>query len=65
MESFHVKYFERALVQNCTTLKNMALDMDKKDDSLLQNLGQKGKERKEEINDGEIKQLHMKHGVKK
>ena len=47
------------------TLKNMALDMDKKDDSLLQNLGQKGKERKEEINDGEIKQLHMKHGVKK
>ena len=46
MESFHVKYFERALVQNCTTLKNMALDMDKKDDSMLQNLGQKGKERR-------------------
>ncbi len=40
-------------------------DLDELEDKDLKTLGEKGKEKKEEANEGEVKQLHAKHNVKK
>ena len=40
-------------------------DLEELEDKDLKKLGEKGKEKKEEVNMGEVKVLHMKHGVKK
>jgi putative nucleotidyltransferase with HDIG domain len=40
-------------------------DLEELEDKDLKTLGEKGKEKKEEANEGEVKQLHMKHNVKK
>lgn len=39
--------------------------LDELEDKDLKTLGEKGKEKKEEVNEGEVKQLHAKHNVKK
>jgi tRNA nucleotidyltransferase (CCA-adding enzyme) len=46
-------------------LRERALDLDEQDDATLKALGEKGKEKKEEINEEEIGKLHAKHKVKK
>ena len=40
-------------------------DLEELEDKDLKVLGEKGKEKKEGVNESEVKQLHMKHGVKK
>jgi hypothetical protein len=40
-------------------------DFDELADKDLKTLGEKGKDKKEEANEGEVKRLHQKHGVKK
>lgn len=40
-------------------------DLQGLEDKDLKVLGDKGKDKKEEVNEGEVKQLHQKHGVKK
>jgi poly(A) polymerase/tRNA nucleotidyltransferase (CCA-adding enzyme) len=47
------------------TLTVRVKDLDELEDKDLQILGEKGKERKEEVNEEEIGKLHVKHGVKK
>ncbi|MBP6858119.1 MAG: HD domain-containing protein [Candidatus Pacebacteria bacterium] len=40
-------------------------ELDNLEDKDLKVLGEKGKDKKEEVNEGEVKQLHAKHNVKK
>ena len=47
------------------TLTERVKDLDELDDKDLQVLGEKGKEKKEEVNEEEIGKLHVKQGVKK
>lgn len=47
------------------TLTERVLDLDEQDDSTLKSLGEKGKEKKDELEEKEVKALHMKHNVKK
>lgn len=44
-------------------LSERAKDLDELADKDLKVLGEKGKEKKEEVNVGEVQKLHMKHGV--
>ncbi len=46
-------------------LKNKVLELDKLSDADLKVLGDKGKEKKEELEDEEVEKLRAKHGVKK
>ncbi len=46
-------------------LESRILELDKLNDTDLKNLGEKGKEKKEELEEGEIEKLHSKHGVQK
>jgi putative nucleotidyltransferase with HDIG domain len=46
-------------------LKEKALELDKLDEEDLKKLGEKAKELKEELEEGEVEKLHRKHGVKK
>jgi hypothetical protein len=46
-------------------LKERILELDKLNDSELKKLGEKGKEKKEELEEEELIKLHEKHGVKK
>ncbi|HSE57027.1 MAG TPA: HD domain-containing protein [Candidatus Paceibacterota bacterium] len=45
-------------------LKERVLDLNELEDKDLKTLGEKGKERKEEANEGELEELRKKHGVK-
>lgn len=44
-------------------LSERALDLDELEDKDLKVLGEKGREKKEEVNVGEVEKLHIKHGV--
>jgi hypothetical protein len=44
---------------------NTILELDKLDEEDLKKLGEKAKELKEELEEGEVEKLHRKHGVKK
>ena len=46
-------------------LSERVKDLEELEDKYLKILGEKGKEKKEEANEGEVKQLHAKHNVKK
>lgn len=46
-------------------LKNRVLELEKLSDNELKALGEKAKEKKEELEEEEVKKLHAKHGVKK
>ncbi len=46
-------------------LSERVKDLDELEDKDLKVLGEKGKDKKEEVNEGEVKQLHAKHNVKK
>ncbi|MDQ3245155.1 MAG: HD domain-containing protein, partial [bacterium] len=46
-------------------LKERAVELEKLNDKDLRALGEKAKEKKEELEDAEISKLHQKHGVKK
>lgn len=45
-------------------LKSRVLELEKLSDKDLKNLGEKAKEKKEELEDIEVSKLHEKHGVK-
>ncbi len=45
-------------------LHERALDLNELTDEMLRALGEKGKERKEQLDEQEVKKLHVKHGVK-
>lgn len=45
-------------------LSERVKDLDELEDADLKKLGEKGREKKEEVNEGEISQLRKKHGVK-
>lgn len=47
------------------TLSDRVKQLDLLSDSELRLLGEKGKEKKEELEEGEVEKLHVKHGVKK
>ncbi len=46
-------------------LKDRVLELDKLSDNELRSLGEKAKEKKEELEEQEVEKLHNKHGVKK
>lgn len=47
------------------TLSERVRDLDELEDKDLKALGEKGKGKKDDANEGEVKKLHVKHGVKK
>ncbi len=47
------------------TLSERVRDLDELEDKDLKVLGEKGKDKKDDANEGEVKKLHVKHGVKK
>ena len=46
-------------------LTERVLDLDEQDDTTLKTLGEKGKEKKDELEEKEVKLLHAKHNDKK
>jgi hypothetical protein len=55
----------RRTLNTVEILTERVKDLEELEDKDLKTLGEKGKEKKEEANEGEVKQLHMKHNVKK
>jgi hypothetical protein len=56
---------ENPALNTVETLSGRTIELDKLDDASLKLLGEKGKEKKEEVNEEEVGKLHMKHGVRK
>lgn len=56
---------ENPALNTVETLSGRVLELEKLDDASLKLLGEKGKEKKEEVNEEEVGKLHMKHGVRK
>ena len=56
---------ENPKLNTVEALTERVKDFDELSDKDLKILGEKGKDKKEEVNEGEVKQLHKKHGVKK
>lgn len=56
---------ENPALNTVEQLSERVKDLDELEDKDLKALGEKGKEKKEEAENLEVKQLHMKHGVKK
>ena len=56
---------ENPALNTVETLSARTIELDKLDDASLKLLGEKGKEKKEEVNEEEVGKLHMKHGVRK
>ena len=47
------------------TIAELAKELDKLSDTELRALGEKAKEKKDELEEQELEKLHSKHGVKK
>lgn len=55
---------EDPTLNNVEVLSERVRDLNELEDKDLKALGEKGKDKKEEVNEGEVKQLHQKHGVR-
>lgn len=55
---------ENPAMNTVEQLHERALDLNELEDVTLRELGEKGKEKKEEMDEQEVKKLHVKHGIK-
>jgi len=56
---------DNPLINTTEQLHERALDLEEQDEVTLKTLGEKGRERKDDLEQQEVKALHMKHNVKK
>ncbi len=56
---------EDPTINSVETLSERVKDLDELEDKDLKILGEKGRDKKDDANEGEVKKLHVKHGVKK